>query len=100
MLQAAIWALRSPQFCSGARTLVRKKSSTWRSSSPSTRIFEGGTRTPSWWISERVRESEAGTAPPTSVLWMWPTEKATISSPWKIGFQMCMSGVWVQTKPE
>ena len=57
-------------------------------------------RTPSWWISESVRESEAGTAPPTSVLWIWPTEKATISPSWKTGFQMCMSGEWVETKPE
>ena len=100
VLQAAIWAFRSPQFWSGARTLARKMSSTCRLSVPSSRILTGGMRTPSWWISESVRESEAGTAPPTSVLWMWPTEKATISPSWKIGFQMCMSGECVLTKPE
>ena len=54
---------------------------------------------PSWWTSVSCRDSDAGTAPPTSVLWMWLTEKATSSSSQKMGFHMCRSGVWVHTKP-
>ncbi len=54
---------------------------------------------PSWWISVSVRDRLAGTAPPMSVLWMWPATKQTISPSWKTGFQIWMSGVWVATKP-
>ena len=55
---------------------------------------------PSWCTSVSVRDSEAGTAPPTSVWWIWPTENETMRPSWKIGFQMWMSGECVHTKPE
>ncbi|CPL70567.1 Uncharacterised protein [Bordetella pertussis] len=41
----------------------------------------GGKRIPSWCTSVRVRDRDAGTAPPMSVLWIWPPTKHTIS-PW------------------
>jgi hypothetical protein len=47
-----------------------------------------------------VRDSDAGTAPPTSVLWTCVTEKQTSSPSWKIGFHTCMSGECVHTNPE
>ena len=54
---------------------------------------------PSWCTSVFARDRLAGTAPPTSVLWMCPTEKHTSSPSWKMGFHRWMSGEWVQTKP-
>ena len=69
------------------------------SKTPSFISFIGGKRNPSWWISVSERDSEAGTAPPMSVLWMWPPVKATISPSWKTGFQRWVSGAWVATKP-
>jgi hypothetical protein len=60
----------------------------------------GVKRMPSWWISVSARERLAGTAPPMSVLWMWPEAKQSSSPSWKIGFHMCTSGAWVARKPE
>jgi hypothetical protein len=57
-------------------------------------------RRPSCWISVSVRESVAGTAPPTSVLWMWLPTKQTIAPSRNTGFHMWMSGVCVATLPE
>ncbi|CFN67996.1 Uncharacterised protein [Bordetella pertussis] len=98
-LSAAIWALRSPRFCSGMRTLTSMMRSTFSSMTPSRASSIGGMRRPSWWTSVRVRDSDAGTAPPMSVLWMWLPTKQTRRPSRNTGFQTCMSGVWVATKP-
>ena len=54
---------------------------------------------PSWWTSVFARERLAGTAPPTSVLWTWPTAKHTGSPSWNTGFHRWTSGEWVHTNP-
>ena len=89
-------ALRSPKFCSGLRTLVIMTSQQLlvqdaardRAWSAGSGCLPDGSR------SARATGS-AGTAPPMSVLWMWPAAKQTSSPSWKIGFQSTRSGVWV-----
>ncbi|CFN65931.1 Uncharacterised protein [Bordetella pertussis] len=81
VMSMAVCACRSPRFWSGERTLssIRRISSSL--STPRRTILVGGKRIPSWCTSVRVRDRDAGTAPPMSVLWIWPPTKHTIS-PW------------------
>src|SRR5207249_846155 len=65
VVRPATSACRSPQFCSGMRQLARITSSRSRLTAPRLKSFLGGSRRPSWKISDARGVIDAGTMPPT-----------------------------------